>query len=638
MSMSPGETLARPGRVRIAAATVPGAVHLRRGRPNQDAIGWLPASGEGERLVMAVSDGHGDTASPRSHHGSRIAVDVATRLLWSLPAPLTEQILREAVPEIAGAWRREVQEHLDRNPLSGVEIGQGAAEPAARVPARLRERPILAYGTTLVFAVIDADQVGLGQLGDGDILLVSGPGDTYRPLPPDARLMGHTTTSLCDDDPLDSTRLAVLSLTSRLVILSTDGYANSFADDASFLQVGTDLLTAVETTGITGVRQSLPTWLAETSQQGAGDDISVTVALTALSDAPAQSLPSPDAARPAARPVQVRPVRPVKLTTERLPHVGDTVAAQAERSPERVSRLSAARPAADDPFPSGSVPARDQQHGTKRGAKVASVLPEPPPRQHPAGLRGAIVTLLVLATVLGAALGAYALLGKHRTGKPPPTQPSRPAPSRSAGPPVPVTVSWVLSDDRRTVERHTGATVEELALPSPARKLLPVPAGALLLLANGQVGLLPPDRTLSIDGWPTENASDIVCEHFTCYLLDGSRNRVRAINPRTGVVSPLLPGKGPAPFGPPASTYPLPSDGGPSEGSSGNLTVRMPDTAVKSNDRGDKQQLAYPDESGASRTGCHRGSLLPGTGDRAVPPSRIVRAGMSRYRKGYAVW
>ena len=546
--MSPGEVPVASGQVQIAAATVPGAAHLRRGRPNQDAVGWLPASGKGKRLVMAVSDGHGGTASPRSHLGSRLAVDVATRLLWQLPTHLTEQILQDAVQQISHAWRREVQEHLNRHPLSSAEIEQGALEPASDTLARLQEHPTLAYGATLLFAIIGAQQIGLGQLGDGDILLVPNSGDTHRPLPPDARLLAHTTTSLCDNDPVGSTRLAVHPRDSRLVILSTDGYANSFTDDASFLQVGTDLLATVNTAGIARVRQSLPTWLAETSQQGAGDDIGVAIALIATSGAHPEPSSPTRASRPAIKPVQVHPVRPAEP-----PGTHPVPEETAGPSQQPIVRRTATWPAAVGSL-IANPPLRDWRHGKNEGASR----PRPTSGQRSAGPRGVIIAAVGLAAVLGLGTGGYALIDNHGREQPL-ARSSNSVSSQPAGTSAPVTVSWTVSDDRLAVLRRAGSTVTKLPLPSPVTKLLPVPGGALLLLANGQVGLLPGVGALIIDDWPTVQASDLVRQRSSYYLLDNSRSQRWVIDPCTGAVTLLTSDKGPPPFSPSITPRPVPT-------------------------------------------------------------------------------
>ncbi len=267
------------GRARVAAATVPGAVHLRNGRRNEDAVAWLPADGEGERVIMAVSDGHGSAISPRSALGSAIAVAVTTELLWELPHPVTAEMVERAVGAIVERWTRMVSEHLARNPLTPAEL-DGAGGSTGTGTTVIPQRPTVTYGATLLFAVVSSEQLVLGQIGDGDVLLVGADGRAVRPLPLDSRLVAHVTTSLSDDDAVGSTRTMVLDpADNRLVLLSSDGYANSFATDDAFLQVGCDVLRTVEEQGIGPVRQSLPGWLAETTLQGSGDDISVAIAV-----------------------------------------------------------------------------------------------------------------------------------------------------------------------------------------------------------------------------------------------------------------------------------------------------------------------------------------------------------------------
>ena len=60
-----------------------------------------------------------------------------------------------------------------------------------------------------------------------------------------------------------------------LVLLSTDGYANSFRDDGGFLQIGGDVLQILREDGIEGVERNLTSWLSEASELGSGDDITL---------------------------------------------------------------------------------------------------------------------------------------------------------------------------------------------------------------------------------------------------------------------------------------------------------------------------------------------------------------------------
>ena len=60
-----------------------------------------------------------------------------------------------------------------------------------------------------------------------------------------------------------------------LILVSTDGYANSFVDEAAFLQVGSDFLNVIRTDGLAEVQANLETWLSGASQAGSGDDITL---------------------------------------------------------------------------------------------------------------------------------------------------------------------------------------------------------------------------------------------------------------------------------------------------------------------------------------------------------------------------
>jgi hypothetical protein len=244
---------------------------------------------------MAVSDGHGSPASPRSGLGAALAVEIATDVLWQLAHPISSAVLAAAVTTMVTRWTSQVLEHLARYPLTAAELGRPSDGDLDRT-----ERPTVVYGSTLLFAVVSVHELVLGQLGDGDVVVVDDTGLAARPLPADERLMAHVTTSLSDDDAVGNIRTTIVDAArSRLVLLATDGYANSFRNDDAFLQVGPDLLRTADAEGIGSIRASLPGWLAETTREGAGDDIGVTIAvLDPPVPAGASSQPGDEMGRP----------------------------------------------------------------------------------------------------------------------------------------------------------------------------------------------------------------------------------------------------------------------------------------------------------------------------------------------------
>jgi serine/threonine protein phosphatase PrpC len=253
---------------RAIGRSVRGASH-RRGRiPNQDAIAWVPASGTGSPLILGVADGHGAQASFRSDTGSALAVEVATALLGEFleqeaGAGLGQlaSAVRSIPRELIARWRRAVDDHAGKNPIPV----NGARGDIA-----------IAYGSTILAAAVTEEFVVLLQLGDGDILLVSADGEVRRPWPRDGRYLGGETPSLCSEDAWTQVRVDIQAFAPeahQLILLCTDGYANSFREDDGFLRTGRDILEIIQQEGIGRVEQDLEDWLWEASELGSGDDI-----------------------------------------------------------------------------------------------------------------------------------------------------------------------------------------------------------------------------------------------------------------------------------------------------------------------------------------------------------------------------
>ena len=257
----------------VVGQSVRGAVHERNGLPNQDAIYWLPASGESSSTVLALADGHGSARYPRSHIGAAIAVEHAAQLVheflngqangdnMSLIKDATEDWLPRA---LVRDWLKAVTDHLDRQPLSENELALSDGS--------------IAYGTTLLVAAITERFALYLQLGDGEILSVSERGEVSRPMPKDDRLFGNETTSLCAPDAWRDFRVSFHPFTQStpaLILLSTDGYPNSFRHESGFLKVGSDILNMINQNGLASVRDNLETWLADSTRAGSGDDVTL---------------------------------------------------------------------------------------------------------------------------------------------------------------------------------------------------------------------------------------------------------------------------------------------------------------------------------------------------------------------------
>jgi hypothetical protein len=246
---------------------------VRRRLPNQDAV-RVVAADSGTTAIACIADGHGSARSFRSEIGARVAVDVAFDALTEFQERHCASSLpdvtaaAEALPGLIGReWASRILAEVERDPLPATE-GR-APEPGDA---------LLVYGSTLVGALVTPAWRLLLQLGDGDIVQCRHGSPPFRPLGPGG--IGIETSSLATlDGPATDfvvrTLPAAADANPELLLLATDGYANSFAEDAGFLAVASDLWPLIETNGLQWVTEQLPGWLTAASANGSGDDISV---------------------------------------------------------------------------------------------------------------------------------------------------------------------------------------------------------------------------------------------------------------------------------------------------------------------------------------------------------------------------
>jgi serine/threonine protein phosphatase PrpC len=280
---------------KVAHACVRGSSHQRWGHPNQDAAQCtVTPNAQGTVAVAVVSDGHGTPRHFRSQIGSSLAVSTVAGTLQSFlresvaskgQVPFVPEQVHELERKIVSGWLAAVHSDLERNPFTQAELATLEKEDGLESRAAVESSPELAYGATLLAAGATDRVLLYLQLGDGEILSVSATGTTTRPLPPDDRLIANQTTSLCQPEAWKEFRSSWVTNPAlpSLVLLSTDGYANSFHSDEDFLKIGQDYLEIIRQQGIASLAEELPAILTEATQQGSGDDITLAI----LQDDPA---------------------------------------------------------------------------------------------------------------------------------------------------------------------------------------------------------------------------------------------------------------------------------------------------------------------------------------------------------------
>ena len=273
---------------RVIGETVPGASHLRAGIPNQDAILQLRESSRSLPIVLSLSDGHGSDKCFRSNLGSRFAVKKAAQVVAEFldarrGAFDLAEIEREGKEflgkEFLRKWRKAVENDLKNKPFTPAEFDRLREKDGEQAIKLVEDNPLLAYGATSLTVALEESFVLYLQLGDGQILTVSEKGEVAKPLPEDERLFANETTSLCTAKDEKDFRFAVAQITNEnrpaLILMSTDGYVNSFSEEAGFLKAATDFHEMLGSEGHNFINDNLKAWLEEATRMGSGDDTTV---------------------------------------------------------------------------------------------------------------------------------------------------------------------------------------------------------------------------------------------------------------------------------------------------------------------------------------------------------------------------
>jgi len=258
----------------LHAESVAGYQHQLRGQICQDSR-YYTNSYDG-LYVISVADGHGSVRSVNSHIGAKeaarrsvaMALDFA-KSVKDEPLVHVERLAREELTRsIVQRWIKSVRQHAKKTAIDDLPL----------------PKLLMKYGTTLLSVLVTPSYLLYLQLGDGDILCVASDGSVRRPFPKNPDFIAEETYSLCMVDQrtgqpnawmYTDVRVEPLQEPPALILLATDGYANSFKTDQDFLKVGSDMLEMIRRDGWQYVKNRLNGWLAETSQLGSGDDITV---------------------------------------------------------------------------------------------------------------------------------------------------------------------------------------------------------------------------------------------------------------------------------------------------------------------------------------------------------------------------
>ncbi|NEP60125.1 MAG: protein phosphatase 2C domain-containing protein [Symploca sp. SIO2G7] len=278
-----------PKKWHILKSSVQGASHKRKGLVNQDAIqSWQEEGSEtGLPLILAISDGHGSAKSFRSDQGSSLAVATAVKILQGFVDEESDRenlsavkaFAQEQLPKrLVSTWRQKVEDHIQENPFRDEELTQLETQEDSSARQKVESNNLIAYGATILSVLVTQDYILYLQLGDGDIFCVDTFGETERPLRTNENLIANETTSLCTKEAWRNFDIEMVRHSEsppKMILVATDGYANSYPSEQEFLKIGNDYLGMIRQLGRETVKEQLENILERTSQGGSGDDITL---------------------------------------------------------------------------------------------------------------------------------------------------------------------------------------------------------------------------------------------------------------------------------------------------------------------------------------------------------------------------
>ena len=304
---------------RTASCKITGYRKKNEGKPCEDAIKVLKS---GAFTVMAAADGHGDSRCLLADVGSAIAVKSACEALseygrhlgktdpsnyWN---SIRNEVAMATVKKFARMCLGDYEGRFDT--LSRDEAGEllwyidsfGEKSPSGLTPTQAREKYakskllqgklekiLYLYGTTLRASIVGKGYVFSMAIGDGDTVMLTSRG--IRWIIPKSPAYETGTYSMCDDfsvimseflfsyielDNNDAAGVSRNSYNMKLIMLSTDGFRNSFMADEDFCNKIEEIHQLICTRGIQKLSRPLKRLFCRLTRESLyQDDISAVI-------------------------------------------------------------------------------------------------------------------------------------------------------------------------------------------------------------------------------------------------------------------------------------------------------------------------------------------------------------------------
>jgi len=272
--------------------SIQGASHIKHNKICQDYGGHYRCD---EYAVAVVCDGHGGDAYIRSDRGSefgvRITIEVIKEFMNNRKALLANlslsdnkdvqnkyasKAINRLIQSIISRWNRLVSDDMLQNPFTEDELKDLSDKYKERYAGTDENSKFSAYGTTLM-AVVYAPEFWFGiRNGDGKCVAVSKDGSIGDPIPWNDKCFLNRTTSMCDDKAFENFRQCFHTDNFPAAIyVATDGVDDSFGTEERLFSFYKRLTKTFFQAGFEGGKNELVAYLPKLTEEGSGDDISV---------------------------------------------------------------------------------------------------------------------------------------------------------------------------------------------------------------------------------------------------------------------------------------------------------------------------------------------------------------------------
>lgn len=264
-----------------------GFSHIKKGTSCEDF--GISKSFENAK-IFAVADGHGASECFRSNIGSKFICEITINSLQKFACDIAENnlqnallfypkkqsaIVRQLIANIFSCWIDSVNNQFEENPMT-----ENERMLAGNLLDRYLKNEIIEhiYGTTLIAGLLTDDYLLLLQQGDGRCVVFDEDGNPSQPIPWDNRCYSNVTTSVCDEDAIESCRYCIIDLKANPIIAciaGSDGVEDSYRSMEIMHSYYQKLLLFAEEHGVSELQQMLKEKLPRMSETGSHDDITI---------------------------------------------------------------------------------------------------------------------------------------------------------------------------------------------------------------------------------------------------------------------------------------------------------------------------------------------------------------------------